>query len=131
ILGEVIHGDTHQLAVRAWGTRPKTAVPRVTVVLHRTDDLGLDTVLPPQQVQLVIRRVDPFKVPLRYSVGAQTAMQTAVLIGDHTFDVDVEDRFNIADPQIGVHYTGFVTEVLPLQPQRIEAICELDVIGIR
>jgi hypothetical protein len=130
-LGEVLVGDTHSVGVRAWGTAPKTAVPTVSLVLHRIDDDGLDTVLVAQTVQLVFKRVDPFQVPIRYRVGASASMQGGTIIGDLTFDVQPGDRFAYADPILGMSYTGFVTSVLPTQSQRVEATFLLDVIGPR
>ena len=120
-VGEVVAGDTWETAVRFWCNKPKTATPSVTVTLLRynptTDDWDA---LPPQKVQLVYDRNAPEATPFRYSPAVRTSWKAGWFIGDLDFDVLVEDRFALDG------YAGVVTQVLPEQPQRIEAMFQLD-----
>lgn len=124
--GEVVAGDTWETAVRIWCNKPKTATPHVSIVLWRyntgTDDF---VALSAQDVQVVYDRNAPVETPLRYSPATRSSYKGGWLVGDPTFDVAAEDRFVLDG------YHGIISQVLPEQPQRIEAAFILDVGGPR
>jgi len=126
IVGEVVEGDTWQIASRARGNRPKEATPQISVVLLRYDMLtDIWSEQPAQLVNVVYDRNQPKSTPVRFVPSGQTSYQGGWLIGDQDFDVRVDDRFTIDD------LAGIIVEVLPLQPQRTEARFVLDVSGVR
>jgi hypothetical protein len=51
------------------------------------------------------------------------------LIGGLGTDIKNGDRFSYVDPNTGKTYAGQVQNVLPLQPQRIEARVIIDLVG--
>lgn len=121
IAGEVVAGDTWELAVRVWCNKPKTATPGYEIVLLRFDMNTEEYVaLDPQHVQVVYDRNQPEETPIRYSPAVRSSYKSGWLIGDLTFDVQVDDRFVLDG------YAGVITQVLPGQPQRIEAQFRLD-----
>lgn len=132
IAGEVMSHDTWMTAVRIWATRPKTATPLVDVQLWRYDNATQDYVKlltglgDPfvQTVQVVFDRIQPNETPLRYSPGGRTSYQGGTLIGDLSFDVRLDDRFTLNT------YGCIVDEVLPMQPQHIEAHFVMDLSGV-
>lgn len=132
IVGELVEGQTHQIVEKFFCTRPKSATPTITLVLWRrdfeTDDF---TDLPPQTFQLVFKRVDPMDVPLRYLQGGHSSYQGATLIGTLESDIKAGDRFSYVDPNTGDEFSGNVLNVLPVQPQRIEARVVMDLVGAR
>lgn len=117
-VGEVEKAGTWQIMQRAWGNRPKTATPHIWITLRRGD-----TILPPQYVQVVYDRNRPEERPERYTPAARTSYKGGWLIGDTSFDVQVEDIFTLDG------LAGVIVQVLPLQPQRKEAKFMLDVGG--
>lgn len=126
IIGEVVQGDTWQIALRAWGNRPKLATPNISVVLYRYDiDLDDWVAQAAQSVQVVYDRNQPKETPIRYTPAAASSYQGGWLVGDMDFDVEVEDRFQIDN------YGGIIVEILPTQPQHKEARFVIDVSGAR
>lgn len=126
IVGEVVEGDTWEIATRAWGNRPKVATPAFNIVLYRYD-ITLDdyVALAAQPVNLVYDRNQPKGTPTRFAPAGHATYQGGWLIGTTAFNVQIEDRFEISG--IG----GVIVEVLPLQPQRKEARFVLDITGVR
>lgn len=126
IVGEVVEGDTWEVAMRAWGNRPKLATPRIDIILWRWNgDIEDYVVLPAQKVNIVYDRNEAVEPTIRYSPAGQSSIRGGWLVGDLAFDVDVGDRFTTGGSG------GTITEVLPHQPQRIEARFELDTSGLR
>lgn len=126
IVGEVVEGDTWQVAGRAWGNRPKVATPQIAVTIFRFDyDSEIWQELPEQLVNLVYDRNQPRSTPVRFAPGGHASYQGGWLIGGPDFDVQIEDRFTIDD--IG----AVIVEVLPQQPQRCEARFVMDITGVR
>jgi len=117
-VGEVENFGTWQIMQRAWANRPKTATPHIWVVIHRA---GTD--LPPQYVQVVYDRNRPDERPERYTPAARTSYKGGWLIGDTSFDVQVEDTFTLDG------FAGIIVQVLPIQTQRKEAKFLIDVGG--
>lgn len=126
IIGEVISGDTWQVATRAWGTIPKTATPHVTITLVRLDEGGTDdwVEIGSYDVQVVWDRFAPKDTPLRYAPAAHAEYKGGWVIGNMDFPARIADRFML-DGRAGV-----ITHVAALQPQRIEAKFELDISGV-
>lgn len=121
IAGEVVAGDTWENAVRIWCNKPKTATPGYDIVLLRFNmTTEVFDSLPPQHVQVVYDRNAPEETPIRYSPAIRSSFKSGWLIGDLDFDVQVDDRF------VFDGYAGIVVQVLPGQPQRIEAQFQLD-----
>lgn len=138
IVGELVEGHTHQLAQKFFCTRPKSAVPNITLILEReiityddsTDEETSEWIpLDPQEFQLVFKRVDPEDTPLRYMEGGRSSYQGATLVGPLGTDIRNGDRFSYIDPNTDKSYSGTVLSVLPIQPQRIEARVLIDVFG--
>lgn len=125
IVGEVVSGDTWETAVRVWATRPKSATPTVTVTLWRYQS-GLDdfSQIGTYDVQVVFDRVSPRSTPIRYAPAGRSTYQGGTLIGDLDFTAEVDDRFTLDG------LACVVTQVLPQQPQRIEAKFIMDEGGV-
>lgn len=127
IVGEALVADTWIVAVRLWGTRPKQAAPVVeSLELWRYDeDIDDYVAVGPFDVQVVFDRTRPSSTEPRFSPAAQSADQGGYLIGNLSFTPQVDDRFTLA----GGAYV--IDQVLPLQPQRIEARFIADTTGAR
>ncbi|MDQ3168366.1 MAG: hypothetical protein M3P94_06935 [Chloroflexota bacterium] len=126
IVGEVVQGDTWEVAMRAWGNRPKIATPQLTLVLWRWNEAAQDFLsLPAQAINIVYDRNEAVEPTIRYSPAGQSSLKGGFLIGGLTFDVKTGDRFDTGGSG------GVVTEVLPHQPQRIEARFVIDTSGLR
>lgn len=126
IVGEVVDGDTWQTALRVWGTKPKTATAFISLVLYAQDDNGVYTARPPQRVQVVYDRNIPQETPVRFAQVGRTQLRGGWLIGGTDFQVEVGDRFKLSSGE-----TAIVTEILPGQPQRVEARFIMDTGGVR
>lgn len=128
IAGEVLQDDTWVIATRVWATRPKTASPTTTVSLYRFNDGVDDYVLVGTfDVQIVYDRISPEETPIRYAQAARTFSKGGWIIGALGFAPQVGDTFNLG-PQ---DYAAVITEVLPFQPQRVEARFTVDTGGPR
>lgn len=128
IAGEVLQGDTWELATRVWGTEPKVSTPEVTVTLWRYDpddddwgEVGDVT------GNIVYDRNLPTEAPVRYSPAGQAMYKNGALIVplDATNQPATGDRFDLYG------YAATVTMVLPGQPQHVEARFRLDISGDR
>jgi hypothetical protein len=126
---ELIAGDTNQpqtdlIALRVYATKPKAAVQWVSLTLYRdTDKDGIWSPIPLQTVQVFFDRVEPLEVPLRYSPAARTRYQGGRFAKEPPFNVLKDDSFKLNG------FSGVITDVLPNQPQRIEARFRLDLGG--
>lgn len=126
IVGEVLRGDTWEIAVRVWGTEPKTATPHTTVTLWRYDSDDDDWAEAwTGDVQVVYDRNKPIESPVRFVPAGRSVYKGGAIVGPLDMDVRVGDRFTLDG------FAANITYVLPEQPQRVEAHFDLDVSGPR
>lgn len=126
IIGEVIDKDTWETAVRVWATRPKSATPTTDVTLWRYQS-GLDdwSQVGTFAVQVVFDRVAPVATPLRYAPAGRSSYQGGTLIGSIlSFTPEIDDRFTLGG------HGCVITQVLPHQPQHVEAKFIMDEGGV-
>jgi hypothetical protein len=127
VIGEVMDDSTWQLAVRAYGARPKYATPTVSIILWRWNATSQDfsSQQAPQSVKVVYDNVQPDQAPLRYTPAGRSLIQTGRLIAEDPqnapFNVQVGDRFDLFG------YPAVVTSVLGGQPLTTEARFEANV----
>lgn len=126
IVGESLRTDTWGTAVRAWGTRPREVTEFFMLTFYRgnSSDETLSA-LGPFKIRLVYDRNRPAEAPVRYTPGAHSQYKGGWFIGDLSFAVQPGDRFMLDG------YGGFINEVLPRQPQHIEARFTFDEGGPR
>jgi hypothetical protein len=126
IAGEVLTDDTWKTALRVWATRPKLATPTVTITIYRYQPPPIDdwTNVGNYDVQVVFDRVAPFSSPLRYSPAGRSSYQGGTVVGGLSFAPMLDDRFTING------MACIITEVLPVQPQHVEAKFTVDVGGV-
>jgi hypothetical protein len=128
IVGEVLQGDTWEIATRVWGTEPKVATPEVTVTLWRYDP-NIDEWAEEGDVtgNIIYDRNQPEEAPVRYSPAGQAMYKNGALIVPLDSDPmpTTGDRFDL------LGYSAAVTMVLPAQPQHVEARFRLDISGDR
>lgn len=128
IAGEVLQGDTWEVATRVWGTEPKVPTPAVTVTLWRYDPDDDDWAeVGDVSGQVVYDRNSPEEAPVRYAPAGQAMYKNGTLIVplDATNLPRMGDRFSL----YGI--SAAVTMVLPGQPQQLEARFRLDISGDR
>lgn len=125
IVGEVVDGDTWELAVRVWATKPKSATPTTDVTLYRYQS-GIDdwSSIGTFAVQIVFDRVAPTATPIRYAPAGRSSYQGGTLIGTLTFTPQIDDRFTLDG------FACVITQVLPQQPQHREAKFIMDEGGV-
>lgn len=125
IIGEVVTGDTWETAVRVWATKPKSATPLTEVTLYRYQS-GLDdwAMFATYMVQVVFDRVAPESTPIRYAAAGRSSYQGGTLIGPMSFAPLIDDRFTLGGKGC------VITQVLPQQPQHIEAKFIMDEGGV-
>lgn len=126
IVGESLRTDTWGTAVRAWGTRPREVTERFQMTFYR-GSYDSDALVPigPFEVRVVYDRNKPDEAPVRYVPAGHSVYKGGWFISDLNFSVRVGDRFMLEG------YGGVITEVLPKQPQHIEARFLLDEGGDR
>lgn len=126
IIGEVLNKDTWKVATRCFGTRPKQATPNITIALYRYQSGADDWILHDTfEVRIVYDRNAADETPVRYSPASSSRLKAGWVIGDLSFDPEVGDRFTIGGQ------AAYIIEVLPEQPQRVEAKFELDLGGVQ
>lgn len=127
IVGEVLSGDTWQIMERAWGTEPKISTPEITVTLWRYDPFTDDwaEIDPPVTGNIVYDRTSPEATPIRYSPAGQALYKDGTFIVPLGTDIRNGDRFTIEG------LSAVIWQILPGQPQHIEAKFRLDISGDR
>lgn len=116
IAGESLWTDTWGTAVRVWATKPREVTGYMDMTFYRANSLNESVqTIGPFRVRLVYDRNQPVESPVRYTPGGHSLYKGGWFIGDMTFAVVTGDRF------IYEGWGGVVTEVLPMQPQHIEA----------
>lgn len=128
IVGETNLPQSWTIAARSVMSKPKTAVaPSVLLFRRDTDGDGLfETTLGPYNVAVVIDRVNPLEVPLRYAQAGRSSYAPVRLLFVETpvSPVDVDDIF-VWDGKYGV-----VVAVTPNTPQQAEARAIVDFGGV-
>jgi hypothetical protein len=116
IAGEALSTDTWATAVRVWATRPREVTAYMEMTFYRGNSVDASMIaLGPYTVRLVYDRNQPAETPVRYTPAAHSQNKGGWFIGDLSFGVQPGDRFMLDG------YGGVITEVLPKQPQHIEA----------
>jgi hypothetical protein len=126
IAGESLFTDTWATAVRVWATRPREVTEQMSILFKRpnADDATMLDV-GPFTVRVVYNRNEPIEAPLRYSPAGRSVYKGGWFIGDQSFSVIPGDLFLLEG------LNGVITEVLPKQPQHIEARFLIDEGGAR
>jgi hypothetical protein len=126
IAGESLWTDTWATALRVWATRPREVTEQMSILFKRpNEDDATMLDIGPFTVRVVYNRNEPTEAPVRYSPAGRAVYKGGWLIGDQSFAVISGDLFLLEG------LNGVITEVLPKQPQHIEARFLIDEGGAR
>lgn len=132
ILGEVLTQSTWQIAIRAYGSKPKIATELVEVTFWRYNPVTEenDIEVPAQAVRLLWDRVAPEEAPLRYAPAGRATWQGGWFVkenvlADGPLDVQVGDQFTLFGS------AGVITEVFGGVQLSSEAEFIVDIGGVR